>query len=292
MHVCWKNCPRGWQGQHKNGKEEMSSLALEAVSDCSTWFWHSYFGSPGTNNDVNIWDQSPLLKAMLDSTMESVDFAFQIGDKIFSKVWFMVDGMHPELSRFVKTCAVPMNRHQSDYAAWQEGSRKMIERAFGILQQKFQALCGPVELFYVDDIADIVGACLILHNMMVEQRIERNELEHLAIYDSVTLDENNDREALQHQEERATGNQASTSQTSSRSKDCNRFVNDRGDHRLLGVLARWNNASTNRTAEVKAQWEINFKNANHRWDELCSKAEHHRLKCTLMQTIPKKKKQN
>ena len=228
---------------------------------------------------------------MLDGTMESIDFAFQIGDEMFSKVWFMVDGICPEISRFVKTCAVPMNRYQSDYAAWQEGSRKMIERAFGILQRKFQALCRPMELFYVDDIADVVDACLILHNMMVEQRIERNEPEYLAIYDSVTLDENNDREALQYREEQATSSTSSRS-NDLRSNDCTRLVNDRGDDRLSGVSARWNNVSTNRTAEVKAQWEIHFENADRRWDELHSEAEHHRLKCTLMQTIPKKKKQN
>jgi len=215
MHVCWKNCPRGWQGQFKNGKEEMSSLVLEAVSDCNTWFWHSFFGSPGADNDVNTWDQLPLLKSMLDGTLEACDFVFQIGDESFNKVWHMVDGIHPELTRFVKTCAVPMNGFQTDCAAWQEGNRKMIERAFGILQRKFQVLCRPVELFYVHDMADVVDTCLILHNMMVELRIERDEPEFLSIYDAVALDKNEQRDEERdsperQQEESAESNAAAT----------------------------------------------------------------------------------
>jgi len=41
----------------------------------------------------------------------------------------------------------------------------MIEHVFGILLWKFQILCRPIELFYMEEIADVVDACLILHNM-------------------------------------------------------------------------------------------------------------------------------
>jgi len=196
MHVHWRTCPTAWQGQFKNGKEDKSSLALEAVSDYNTWFWHSFFGTPGTCNDTNTWDQSPLLKRMLDGSMEECDFHFNVGTESFSEVRFMVDGICPELARFVKTVAVPLNKCQTNCVAWQEGARKMIERAFGILQRKFQILCRPAELFCMEEIADVVDACLILHNMMVEVRTERDEPEHLSICDAVTLDKNEDREAL------------------------------------------------------------------------------------------------
>jgi len=284
MHVHWKNCPRGWQGQFKNGKEEMSSLVLEAVADYNTWFWHFFFGSPGTNNDVNTWDQSPLLKSMLDGALEACDFDFRIGEENFNKVWFMVDGMYPELSRFVKTCAVPMNQFQTDYAAWQEGHRKMIERAFGTLQRKFQVLCRPVELFYMHEIADVVDTCLILHNMMVEVRIERNEPEFLSIYDSVTLDEGDDRAAMEMREDLARNAGTSTNREA-QSVDRSLETEDR----QLGVAARWNTNSSDRQQEVRAQWELNFLESDKRWDELYDETEHHRMKCALMKEIPRLK---
>jgi len=287
MHVHWKNCPRGWQGQFKNGKEEMSSLVLEAVSDYNAWFWHSFFGSPGANNDVNIWDQSPLLNSMLDGTLEACNFVFQIGDESFNKVWHMVDGIYPELTWFVKTCAVPMNRFQTDYAAWQEGNRKMIERAFGMLQRKFQALCRPVELFYMYDIADVVDTCLILHNMMVELRMERDEPEFLSIYDAVTLDENEQRD-----EERDAPERREEESAESNAAATGRVTTDGNDDRQAGVAARWNALSSNRQDEVHVQWELNFIDSDRHWDELYNEQEHHRLKHTLMKEIPKLKKTN
>ena len=62
-HLYWKNCPVAWQGQLK-GKEEKATLVLEAGVDHNLWFWHIIFGYPGTMNDIQIWEQSPLLQAI------------------------------------------------------------------------------------------------------------------------------------------------------------------------------------------------------------------------------------
>jgi Plant transposon protein len=84
------------------------------------WIWHTRFGFPGTHNDINIWDQSSLLRMFLDGTFLNVDFSFRIGNKTFDKVWIMVDGIYPELSRFVKTISIPVNQVQKMYSKWQE----------------------------------------------------------------------------------------------------------------------------------------------------------------------------
>jgi Plant transposon protein len=49
----------------------------------------------------------------------------------------MVDGIYPELSRFVKNISVPLTEKHKKYSKWQELARKSVERAFGILQRKF-----------------------------------------------------------------------------------------------------------------------------------------------------------
>jgi len=174
MHVGWKNCPVAWQGAYQ-GKEGKPTIVLEAFADYNLFIWHAYFGAPGTNNDINIWDTSPLLQKFLDGDFP--DFDFVINGKTFSDLWLTADGIYPELSRFVKTWNEPIGDKSKNYAAWQESVRKGIERAFGVLQRKFHILVRDIELWYTEDIHDIVMACIIMHNMMVTTRVARDEEE-------------------------------------------------------------------------------------------------------------------
>ena len=58
------------------------------------------------------------------------------------------------------------------------------ERAFGVLQRKFQVLVRTTELWYVGDIvaADIVNCCICLHNMMVVNRMTMGDEESEEFY--------------------------------------------------------------------------------------------------------------
>ena len=183
MHVGWKNCPVAWQGSNM-GKSGKPTIVLEAIADHNLWFWHHSFGWPGSLNDINIWNRSCLLKGFLDGSFaRDVDFLFTIDDdKVFDRLWILFDGIYPELSRFVKTLQEPVGRKACRYAVWQESARKDVERAFGVLQRKFQVLVKKVELWYVSDIANIVKCCLCLHNMMVATRMAQGEEESEEFY--------------------------------------------------------------------------------------------------------------
>ena len=86
MHIGWRLCPVALQGQYE-GKEKKPSLILEAVADYTLWLWHSCFNHPGSLNDINVWDRSPLLQEFLDGTFaEEVDFEFEINDIVFHQV--------------------------------------------------------------------------------------------------------------------------------------------------------------------------------------------------------------
>jgi len=50
--------------------------------------------------------------------------------------------------------------------------RKNIERAFGVLQRKFQILCHPFEKWDEKRINETVMCCILLHNMMVQERVD------------------------------------------------------------------------------------------------------------------------
>jgi len=144
MHIIWKNCPVALQGAFC-GKEGMPTLVLEAMADFHLWIWHASFGFAGTLNDLNIWDNSSLLDDMLNGTMAQLDFEFWIARRLFKKLFFLMDGIYPETAQFVKTISVLTGHAQMKFSAWQEAAWKNIEHAFGVLQQKFQILCHPME---------------------------------------------------------------------------------------------------------------------------------------------------
>jgi hypothetical protein len=62
---------------------------------------------------------------------------FHIDGKTFERLFFLVDGIYPDLARFVKMMSVPTSNRKKQYAKWQEASGKDAERSFGVLQSKF-----------------------------------------------------------------------------------------------------------------------------------------------------------
>ena len=72
-HTYWKNCPIGWQGSFKNGKNKLPSIVLEAACDYNLFFWHVAYGYAGVMGDVTIFHQSPMFDRMLDGTLEDVE---------------------------------------------------------------------------------------------------------------------------------------------------------------------------------------------------------------------------
>jgi hypothetical protein len=159
-------------------------MVLEVMCNYNLYFWHHEFGSAGTLNDISIWDMSGLHKAFVDGTWsEEIDFPFTINGELFQQLWVTVDGIYPELARFVKTLSQPIGPEQARYAKWQERTRKDIERGFGVLQSKFRFLVQKVELWSIQDIVSLVNCCILLHNWMVTVRVSQNESESSDLYD-------------------------------------------------------------------------------------------------------------
>jgi len=68
----------------------------------------------------------------------------------------------------------------------QEAARKDVERAFGVLQARFGIVCGPARFWNEKDLHAIMKACIILHNMIIEDEREVQGLEN--IYDGAPRD--------------------------------------------------------------------------------------------------------
>ena len=71
MHYQWKNCPVAWQDDFGD-----RDIILEAIAYQSLHIWYIVFEIPGSNNDVNVLDWSPLIHNML--TSEAADMTFEV----------------------------------------------------------------------------------------------------------------------------------------------------------------------------------------------------------------------
>ncbi|XP_026410196.1 protein ALP1-like [Papaver somniferum] len=121
---------------------------------------------PGSNNDLNVLNTSPLFDGIFDENAPKVDF--QVGGGRFDMGYYLADGIYPKLSIIVQAYKKPTNSRQRCFTKMQEGARKDVERAFGILQAKWHIVRGPVEYWDEEDLKFIMLSCVILHNMIIE----------------------------------------------------------------------------------------------------------------------------
>jgi hypothetical protein len=94
----------------------------------------------------------------------------------FNKTYFLVDGIYPRYTRFVEGMRHPILEEYKRFTKWQEsGTRKDIERAFGVLQCRFKAIAYAIHFINQDScIYQMAACCLILHNMQVLERVMGN----------------------------------------------------------------------------------------------------------------------
>lgn len=164
----WKNCPTAYHGQYQ-GKEKVPAVTMEAIADDRLYFWHAFFGVPGSNNDINALEASPLFGLMSNGEYPPA-CEYVIGEEKRNKPYWLSDGIYPKYPCFLHSVLNPCTKDEKYFAAVQEGRRKDIERAFGVLQAKFHIVAVPSRLWKKEDMCTIMYCCVILHNMVVSQQ--------------------------------------------------------------------------------------------------------------------------
>lgn len=178
MHWAWKNCPVAWQGQYTD-KDKNKSIILEAIADQELWIWHAFFGLAGGNNDLNVLDRSPLLNEWLRN--EGTKCRFMVNGTEYNRAYLLVDSIYPEWSMFISTVHQPQTDKLKHFAMCQESARKDVERAFGVLQARFEIIKRPARSWYETHIINILMACVILHNMIIEDERDDSSPPYLRV---------------------------------------------------------------------------------------------------------------
>ncbi|XP_042425671.1 uncharacterized protein LOC122013448 [Zingiber officinale] len=123
-------------------------------------------GFPGSRNDINVLNESPLFNDVLQGNAPEVNFT--INNTQYTKGYYLTDGNYPEWTTFVKSFPCPQDPQRKIFKERQEAARKDAERAFGVLQSRWAMIKGPGRFWYKDNLKDIMDTCIILHNMIIE----------------------------------------------------------------------------------------------------------------------------
>ncbi|XP_074326894.1 uncharacterized protein LOC141664838 [Apium graveolens] len=81
--------------------------------------------------------------------------------------YYLTGGIYPEWANSLKRYHVHKVRRKL-FSKYQENQRKDVERAFGVLQSRFAIVRGPTRFWDKEDLGRIMRACIIIHNMIVE----------------------------------------------------------------------------------------------------------------------------
>jgi len=76
--------------------------------------------------------------------------------------YYLSDNIYLEQSTLVKTIPISQGDKRKLFAQHQEGGRKDVERAFGVLQSRFAVICGPICNWLMDTIKHVLYACIII----------------------------------------------------------------------------------------------------------------------------------
>ncbi|KAM1784190.1 hypothetical protein ACFX11_042431 [Malus domestica] len=87
--------------------------------------------------------------------------------------YYLADGIYPQWATLVQTIPNPKNDAEKCFTLHQEAYRKDVERAFDVLQARWKIIKESTKGWSRENLDSIMMSCIILHNMIVEDEIER-----------------------------------------------------------------------------------------------------------------------
>ena len=165
MHWQWKNCPRAWKGMYQ-GRNKSATIILEAVASGDLWIWHAFFGTPGSCNDINVLQRSPVFDDIYQGRAPKVTYS--VNGHAYHMGYYLTDGIYPKWAAFIPAIRLPQTPEDELFTRRQEAIRKDVERAFGVLQARFAIIKNPARVWDENVLWKIIMACIIMHNMIVE----------------------------------------------------------------------------------------------------------------------------
>ena len=129
-------------------------------------------GIPGSNNYLTILDSSLLFTNHLNG--QAPKCRYTINGNNHDQGYYLCNGICPEWSALVKTINQPQGLEKKHFTKMQETCRKDIKRALGVLQAWSAIVSQPAQAWSNQNLQLIMKACIILHNMIVEDELKED----------------------------------------------------------------------------------------------------------------------
>ena len=97
-------------------------LSLHKIFGYNTFF----FGPPGTLNDINVLDRSPVFDDILQGRAPRVQYV--VNRHQYDMAYYLTDGIYPKWSTFIQSITLPQGPKAELFAKVQEATRKDVER--------------------------------------------------------------------------------------------------------------------------------------------------------------------
>jgi hypothetical protein len=111
-------------------KEKEPTIVLEAVVSYNLWIWHTFFGLPGTLNNINILNQAPIFKQQSEGLLVS----YEVNGNQYNLGYYLTDGIYLPYTTLIHSISEPPGAKKKHCAKLQEAYRNDVKRAFGVLQ--------------------------------------------------------------------------------------------------------------------------------------------------------------
>nr|XP_043639932.1 uncharacterized protein LOC122611045 [Erigeron canadensis] len=151
------------RGQYHQGDHERPTIILEAVASYDLWFQHAYFGVSGSNNDINVLKQSPLFIPEVNG--KSPEYGFTVNGRRYNRGYYLGGGLDREGGHQILGIERLVNGLDRKL---QESAKKDVERAFGLLKNKWAIIDRPTRMRDKEKITNAMYACVFLHNMILK----------------------------------------------------------------------------------------------------------------------------
>lgn len=128
-HWRYTECPVAMRGIYlKNGRERQRTIVIETVCNRDMWVWNIFAGSPGSNNDLNVLAQSPLMVKANHGEWPPRGLQFTVNDSSFHCPYYLVDGIGPRFWLLVSPHPKPSAPRERTLNRLQDALRKDVER--------------------------------------------------------------------------------------------------------------------------------------------------------------------
>jgi hypothetical protein len=127
-----------------------------------------FFGVVGSNNDINVLNQSPLFNDVIRGHTPEVSFT--VNGREQHMRYYLTDGIYPSWSVFVKGVHVPQQEKHRFFSMNQASVRKDMECAFSLLKNRFNILVIHDRSYSQRTLDLIMRAYIILHNMIIDDK--------------------------------------------------------------------------------------------------------------------------